>query len=76
MRHMNTTTKTPGKRAAALNLITFAGYHGDKGTATRLYIENRVSYGAFQAAYAKGAAAKAAGVACGCHECRPAAGAR
>ena len=58
------------KRTAALGWIRIAGYHGDKASFTRLYIENRVSRAAADAAWRSGANARNAGVPCNCSECR------
>ena len=58
------------KRKDALNLIMYAGYHADKKEATRLYIENRVSFAAFQEHYRMGANLKERGMRCGCYECK------
>lgn len=57
------------KRKDALNALRFAGYHGDHGTATRLYIENRISRDSANAAFYEGARAKKNGMPCGCKEC-------
>lgn len=57
------------KRADAIAYIRIAGYHGDRGSFTRLYVENRVSYAAAKDAYRAGEAAKARGVPCSCRDC-------
>jgi hypothetical protein len=57
-------------RKQALNAIQFAGYHEDRATGTRLYVENRVSITAYNEAFNKGRRAKAAGVPCNCMECK------
>jgi hypothetical protein len=41
-------------RTQAVKLIQFAGYHDDRATFTRLYIENGVSYENAKLAYARG----------------------
>lgn len=60
------------KRADAIAWIRIAGYHDDRAAFTRLYVENRVSYKAAQAAYANGRAQRAAGIGCTCHDCKEA----
>ena len=57
------------KRKDALRLITFAGYHGDRATFTRLYIEHRISLAAGNEAFRAGARAKERGIRCGCSDC-------
>lgn len=57
-------------RAQILDLIAFAGYHQDRAAFTRLLIENRVSYAAAKSAYGAGARQRAAGIKCGCIECK------
>jgi hypothetical protein len=56
-------------RTQAVKLIQFAGYHDDRATFTRLYIENGVSYENAKLAYARGRDARARGVKCGCNDC-------
>lgn len=58
------------KRKDALNLLKFAGYHGDNATFTRVLIEERVSRASAQEAYLTGARARRNGVACGCNDCK------
>ena len=58
------------KREQAIDLLRFAGYHGDRTSFTRLYIENRVSYAAAKQAYSQGEAAKSRGLGCGCNDCK------
>lgn len=59
-------------RAQTLNLIAFAGYHGDKAEATRLYVDaKRVGYAAFEDAFRRGREARSSGLGCGCRECKP-----
>lgn len=57
-------------RKQRLDAIKVAGYHDDRRTATRLYIEGRLSLPAMQEAFAQGARARAAGVPCSCFECK------
>ena len=61
------------KRSVAIDLLRFAGYHGDVASFTRLYIENRVSYASAKKAFAAGAHARQSGMRCGCSDCRGAA---
>jgi hypothetical protein len=58
------------KREHALTKLRVAGYHDDRATFTRTYVEERVSYAAAKAAYAEGRAARARGVPCDCHDCK------
>lgn len=58
------------KRADVLTYLTIAGFHGDRAAFTRLYVENRISYGVAKAAYEQGRAALARGVKCTCHDCK------
>ncbi len=58
------------KREVLTTLIRVAGYHDDRATFTRLYIENRISKPKADEAYRSGRQAKAAGVRCDCHECK------
>jgi hypothetical protein len=51
-------------------LLRVAGYHEDRATFTRLYIENRISKKNADEAYRSGRQAKAAGVRCDCHDCK------
>lgn len=64
------------KRADALTYLTIAGFHGDRAAFTRLYIENRISYGVAKAAYEQGRAALARGVRCTCTDCKKSQGAK
>jgi hypothetical protein len=57
------------KRDRALQCAKIAGYHEDRKTLTRLYIECRVNLHAMQAAFWAGQQAKKAGVKCGCYDC-------
>lgn len=59
------------KRADAMTYLTIAGFHEDRAAFTRLYIENKISYGSAKAAYEQGRAAKARGVRCTCIDCKP-----
>ncbi len=58
------------KRKDALVWLRVAGYHDDSKSWTRLYVENRVSRQAADAEWRRGAALKAAGIACACTACR------
>lgn len=51
-------------------MLRVAGYHRDSKTFTRLYVENRVSREAADAEWRRGADMKAAGIACGCTDCK------
>lgn len=42
------------KRQVVLDLIRIAAYEGNMATATRLYVENRISYQAYNEAVALG----------------------
>lgn len=65
------TPKDTAKRAAALGEARLAGYHEDRRQFTRLVVESGVGYSSLAAAWAQGQRAKAAGVPCGCSECKP-----
>jgi hypothetical protein len=56
-------------RSMAIIHIRVAGYHADRATFTRLYVENRVSYEAAKRAYGEGQRMRAVGVRCMCSEC-------
>ena len=58
------------KREDAITKLRVAGYHGDRATFTRTYVEERVSYAAAKKAYEEGRAMHARGVVCACHECK------
>jgi hypothetical protein len=58
------------KREVLTTLIRTAGYHEDRASFTRLYVENRISKQAADEAYRSGRQARAAGVRCDCHECK------
>jgi hypothetical protein len=60
------------KRKDAILAMIFAGYHADSATWTRVWLNHRISRTVANEAWAKGAAAKARGVPCGCRECKPA----
>ncbi len=57
------------KRNDLINLLTFAGYHGDEAGWTRMVVENRVSIITAGRAYSRGIEARKAGTPCGCSEC-------
>jgi hypothetical protein len=61
--------KKPSRREVALTKIRVAGYHEDRATFTRTYIEERVSYQVAKNAYADGQRFRASGVRCTCHDC-------
>lgn len=67
---MNTRKPKKPTRAEVLGWIAFAGYHQDSGEFVRYYVEYRVSYAAAKAAYRAGARQKAAGIGCGCNDCK------
>lgn len=58
-------------RATLTSLIRTAGYHDDKATFTRLYVENRISKAAADEAFRSGRQARAVGVRCTCSACLP-----
>lgn len=58
------------KRKDALTVCKVAGYHNDRVTFTRVYIENRISRTAADEAWRSGEAAKRAGVRCVCADCQ------
>ena len=58
------------KRKDAIALLTYAGYHEDSRTWTRIYCENRVSVQVAREAWRQGQKLKAKGMPCGCRECR------
>lgn len=57
-------------RKDALLVCKVAGYHQDRATFTRVYIENRISRPAADEAWRSGMAAKRAGIPCVCAECK------
>lgn len=58
------------KRETMIALARFAGYHEDKKTFTRLYVEGRVNLGIMNAAFHSGRQAKQNGVKCNCYQCK------
>jgi hypothetical protein len=60
-------------RADRLAAIQFAGYHGDRRTFTRLYIEGRAALPVASAAFRAGEQARSGGMPCRCSECAVAA---
>lgn len=50
--------------------IKVAGYHGDSGKFTRLYIDNRISHGRAMGYFRAGQKAKERGVKCSCKKCK------
>ena len=59
-------------RKRALAAIFAAGYHEDRKTFTRVYVENRVSFLAANREYIDGQIARRNGLRCTCHECQQA----
>jgi hypothetical protein len=57
------------KRADALALISYAGYHNDSARMIRLYVENKISYPIAQKQFKEGVKMKANGIKCGCNLC-------
>lgn len=57
-------------RKEVLDRMKVAGYHNDKATLTRLYIENRVSFTVANETFQKGVQARKNGVKCNCIECQ------
>jgi len=57
------------KRDSALKWIRVASYHGDDTSATRLYLENRISRAAFNRAMNEGRKLKEEGAPCSCSRC-------
>ncbi len=62
--------KKPSKREVAITKLRVAGYHNDRATWTRVYVENRVGYATAKAAFAEGERARLRGIRCECHECK------
>ncbi len=58
------------KRIEALNLLMYAGYHGDMAAFTRLYCENRIAINKAKMAYDDGIRLKKMGMKCNCSECQ------
>lgn len=59
------------KREHVLAWLRVAGYHADRASFTRIYIENRIGYEAAKAAYGQGQAQRASGaVKCSCADCQ------
>lgn len=59
-------------RKDAIRAIVYAGYHNDKATGTRLYIENRISFTVYTQAFNDGRRMRANGMRCHCHSCEAA----
>lgn len=57
------------KRATVLNWVRFAGYHNDVKAGTRIFVENRISKAAYDAAFTEGRRQRANGIKCGCQDC-------
>lgn len=54
--------KRPSQRELTLSHLRIAGYDNDRGTWTRLYIENKVSYAIAKEALAAGVRMREAGI--------------
>jgi hypothetical protein len=52
--------------------LRVAGYHNDHRARVRLFAESRISREAADTAWSTGMAQRAAGMACGCHQCKDA----
>ena len=59
-------------RQSLVNRIMFAGYHNDAEAGTRLYIEGRISFPKYCAAFREGRRRADTGLLCNCPECRKA----
>lgn len=57
-------------RKTALVVLRVAGYHSDKKTWVRTYIENRVSYKVATVEWQRGERMRADGITCTCQECK------
>jgi hypothetical protein len=58
------------KKEKALAALRVAGYHEDKRTFTRVYIENRINLQTATAEYNKGIDNKRNGMICTCEQCK------
>lgn len=56
-------------RKTLIASITYAGYHNDTNTGTRLLIENRISKQRYDIAFNQGRHQKINGVKCSCTNC-------
>lgn len=59
------------RRDLALATMRAAGYHEDRKTWTRAYVESRVSFPLAQRAFNDGQQAREQGARCRCYECDP-----
>jgi hypothetical protein len=59
----------PSKREIALAQMRVAGYHEDRKSFLRLYVESRVSMCVANQAFANGQRLRAQGVPCSCPDC-------
>lgn len=57
-------------RQEAIATIKYAGYHNDKKTMTRIYIENRLNYHVAQVAFSAGIKNRENGMKCSCLKCQ------
>jgi hypothetical protein len=57
------------KRETILNIFMVAGYHNDKQTFMRVFVENRVSLQKANEQWRIGVAQKKNGMKCTCYEC-------
>jgi len=58
------------KRSDLIAKVRFLGYHEDTRAATRFFVENRISYAAFNKAFNEGRQSKILGAKCTCWECK------
>lgn len=58
------------KRKITLHCMKIAGYHNDRSTFTRLYIESRIKPELCHESFRLGLVMKANGIKCFCNECK------
>ena len=58
------------KRADAIKAMMYCGYHSDRQTWTRLFVEHRIAFSPAQAAFTRGEQLRSGGMPCGCRDCQ------
>lgn len=62
-------SKTENKRERALKWIRVHGYHDERASALRIWVENRMSRAEMERAYDEGRNLKTEGMPCACPKC-------
>lgn len=62
--------RNPSRRTVMLTKLRVAGFHDDRATFTRVYVEERISLAVAREQFAIGRQQRAAGVRCDCYECK------